>query len=100
MDWVLKGVEPSERKGQPVRQPPGDQHRALGQPYSSQGFLFNAGARGKIYWHQKDGTDWESESEEDGKEEIGRGGPKGQEVAEKEEDEDGDESQGQEGESI
>lgn len=65
---------PSEGEGQPVGQPPCDQPDSFGQPYSPQCLFIWSRARCEVYGDQKYDADGEGEREEDGKDEVGRGG--------------------------
>lgn len=65
---------PGKCKGQPVCQSPCDQHNTLRQPYSTQGFLIDPRAGSEVYGDKQDNADGKSESKEDRKYEVCRGG--------------------------
>ena len=91
---------PSERKGQPVCHAPPHQGHPVGKPDACRSPFVGPRARGEIYRHQEEDTEGQGESKEDGEDDVCGRHSQWQEVAEKEEDEDGDDGEGQQSKGV
>lgn len=97
-EWTastISGMErvPSQRKGQPVGNTPGNQNHALREPYPPQRFIVRPQARGQIDRNQEDDTRGKGERQEDGDQEVERGGAEREKIAEEQEHAAGDQEQ-------